>query len=890
MSIRLTSFMLLVGLALTAPTHGEELPGVWLLDGGTGTAPGPEALNRRLAVGGTGQVPPESAEQIRLGWSWRDPRPEVELYPDAAAGSFVALEATWSLAASNTEFPRLGLGPSDELWLLAPPDRPAQRSGWPDLLHATEAFWRQSTPAPLAEQTIGSLGGCTVRSLPVALDTRLDRWSPAELASRALTDDGEEAGGGNELLRTRRFLWWAEPPAPGEGCAAGSDRDTLRLFPAVSEVADAGDPDDDGNGEPESAPLEHLLTIAEVEWQHLRFSELDPDDWSPGLRRLLATQAPGEAPAGRETTIRTTVAQRQKLLDGRALDLCEIDGLGKLCASNARARRQLYTAVTEPETEIPWPEDVLLRTREACQAVLGGVAANAAACSEAELWQQPIAGGLLAVFSGDTLLNRQPVIRETWHDGTVEWRLDAGDVLTAAPGLELELLDGSVVSIATGDLLDAQARKWASWQWWTLGAGSAMALAALISVLLARRRDPSAPPAGAQVREELERLIESVVDRRLKALAAPGGAPASCQPVPEVPADDPSNDRQVQDLVQRLVAEAVEARLQESANDVARQAAAQKERLTGSAQELTERLQQELKALGEELRGSLRHDAQSLIESLHQDLEAKESPFQRLCQELAELPDGEREPLATALEAAGQLGDWIDRLLPVLDAASGDLESIPQNLPDPAAGEWRRAAQSLGTFSRSDATALRQLAGMVLPTGRGRRSDPAADAPEVAFLEQAGLLAGERSLAERLKRYLAPFDHLGRLGEVTLALQYLVEAYPIEQLSKERRSRLRKELVEIQTGTGQEEDFHPLVARIAAGVGLRYRPVRYYKSRADQSDYAFVRQQVSPISLSERVGFEATADKTLIVRLQRPFYFQRSSGIYYAGHAHVARG
>ena len=90
--------------------------------------------------------------------------------------------------------------------------------------------------------------------------------------------------------------------------------------------------------------------------------------------------------------------------------------------------------------------------------------------------------------------------------------------------------------------------------------------------------------------------------------------------------------------------------------------------------------------------------------------------------------------------------------------------------------------------------------------------------------------------------------------------------------------------------TGLEEDFHRLVAQVAAGVGLRYRPVPYYKSRTDQSEYAFVRQQVSPISLSERVGFKATTEKETIVRLGRPFFAQVDTGIYYSGHAHVARG
>ena len=55
-------------------------------------------------------------------------------------------------------------------------------------------------------------------------------------------------------------------------------------------------------------------------------------------------------------------------------------------------------------------------------------------------------------------------------------------------------------------------------------------------------------------------------------------------------------------------------------------------------------------------------------------------------------------------------GDWIDRLWPALEAAAGnDLESLPRYLPEPAAGEWRRAVQVLHDFATEDATILRRL-------------------------------------------------------------------------------------------------------------------------------------------------------------------------------------
>ncbi len=898
MPSRFFAFLSFLGLSLLLPIYAQALPGVWLLE--------PEAasdIDRRLVVGGNGQEPPESEEQICLGWSWSDPKPELELYPDTAAGTFKGSVITWSSGVSADSsptpncrlvgreaseessdhliFPGLGVGPANELWILAPLDQPSQRTDWADLLHAVEAFWRQSTPAPLAEQTIGTLEGCRVRSLPVTSGTRLDRWSPFELAAQVIIVGDAEAGEDRpRLLRTRRFLWWVEPLTPEGSCAAASGRAELSLFP--QPVSDEDSEDAEPTDRPE-AETTHLLTIADVEWRRLSFSDLDPSDWSPGVRRLLASPAPEGEPA-QDPPIHPTAPQRQKLLEGRALDLCEVSGLGELCAKNARARRQLYTAVDDPEAEIPWPEATRRRAQEACQAVLGKVATITTACSGADLWQQTIAGGLATGFTGEILVAREPKIRETWHDGAVEWRFVPGEdprqILASMSDLRLELLDGSSFSIPTGDLLNATGSEWPVWQRWALGGGLLMTLAALVSTLLARRRDPPNPATDAMAREELESLIESIVDRRLGALGTSPGTPATDAPTPGAP-----SEYDLRDLVQRLAAEAIEDRMNLYAQNIEQQATNQVRRLADSAQELEEQLQQSSAELGEELRGSLLHEAQSLSAGLNHDLSVEASPLDRLCHELAELPAEEHEPLVAMLEAAGQLGDWIDRLWPALQAVVGDLESLPRSLPDSAANEWRQATRSLETFSRIDAAALRWL-------GRGPLDsrDSSLDSSENVFFEQAGLLENERPPAERLKRYLAPFDHLGRLGEVTLALQYLVEAYPIEQLAKEQRAQLRQELAEAYRPPGCEEDFHSLIARIAAGVGLRYRPVRYYKSRTDQSDYAFVRQQISPISLSERVGFEATTEKTIIVRLERPFFFQLSSGIYYAGHARVARG
>ncbi len=909
-----------------SPQEGTDgtLPGVWFLDAGGTDA----AANRlRLVVGGAGKEPPASPEQICLGWSWRAPAPNVDPYPGSAAGTFLGSEATWSLTAdgetivpescrsadSPVPFPGLGLGPADELWLLAPEHQPARRTGWVDLLHTVEAAYRQSTTSPLAEMTIGALGRCAVRSLPVASDTRLDRWSPVELP-RVHSDsadgdpvDGTSGAGPDGLIRARRFLWWVEPPAPGESCGdSNGGRGTLRLFPVPAEAMVGTDEAGAAGEAGEALEPDHFFAVSNVEWRRLRYFDLDADDWSPHLRSLPATVAASDATEPRKIALATSPEQRQQLLS-RAFDLCAIEGLAELCRRNVRARRQLYTAIQRRNTQTPWPDERLRQTQDACRSVLaefrlplfGGTAGavdSPDACANAELWQRPIAGELVAGFSGEILVAgfEGARIRETWRGGAIEWQLESRDpelALTATPVLELRLLDGSDVRIATRDLLDPSL-----WQvlrrhvvlrpWRALAAGAFLAALVIFAVGLRLRR------LGDSVKrlEGRQRALRATVRKnqaRPRPVPPEGGSrdPGS--------AVDGLSEDQLRDHAGHLVADAVETRLRNHAGEIDQQVNAQEMRLSGVARQLAEELRQESATLGEELRGALRHEAQSLSEALRQDSEAGASPYHLLCRELAELEEPDRTPLSAALKAAGRLGDWIGRLWPIIQAAAGcDVKSIPKTLPGPAADEWQRAVQILRAYRGSDAVALRALGLRSFGAGAAgaEANGSTPDSSEVAFLDNAGLLAGERPFAERLKRYLEPFDHPGRLSEVTLALQYLVEAYPIEQLAKKsQRRQLRGGLAAAHDGADPEDDFHHLVAQIAAGVGLRYRPVPYYKSRTDQSEYAFVRQQVSPISLSERVGFKATTETETIVRLERPFFAQLSTGIYYAGHAHVAR-
>ena len=428
--------------------------------------------------------------------------------------------------------------------------------------------------------------------------------------------------------------------------------------------------------------------------------------------------------------------------------------------------------------------------------------------------------------------------------------------LRATPELRLELLNGDRVTVDTR--MPASNR--AAGTYWGLAGLVAAASGALgwrIVRWLRRRR--------ATDRQALERLIDEAIARR-------SASPAADAESRREPAQDTSE----------AALRAIEEALERASRQLEASAREQEQRLASAAKHLAAELQGHPESCRQQPAAQPGH---------RPDAAAPPGAAEKLRCELAELASDERQPLLAAVAALGRLGELIEDLWTILPTVAGsDLESIAAGLPEPAGREWRHAHQKLTSFARVDAPALRRLFPTELDCEPGGQLSQPLSSAATAFLEDAGLLDDEPSLPQRLRAYLSPFDRIGRLAEVTLALQYLLEAYPIEQLSPDQRSHLRRLLAEASRELTEDRDWHSLMRRIAAGIHLYYRPVVYYKSRIDQKDFAFVRQQVSPISLSERVGFAATTKPTVVVRLERPFFFQMGTNVYHSGHAHVARG
>ena len=117
------------------------------------------------------------------------------------------------------------------------------------------------------------------------------------------------------------------------------------------------------------------------------------------------------------------------------------------------------------------------------------------------------------------------------------------------------------------------------------------------------------------------------------------------------------------------------------------------------------------------------------------------------------------------------------------------------------------------------------------------------------------------------------------------ALQYLYEAFPIEQLQPAEHKALRTGLATAMAAADLPADPHLLIAGLAAGLGLDYRPVPYYRARLDQPELAFIGRHLATVALSARVGYDAGTEPGVVVRLAQPFLFDAATGEYRIGQA-----
>ncbi len=865
-----TTFLVLLTLIGAPERLFAELPGVWFLNAGE------TSTDRvRISVGGTATRPPTSMDQVLMGWTFADESAPI-LFPGEEDGSISKAwtniyessePVKWRVENVEPPFPDLLAGPGGELWLAPGFGGGAEDWRWHDLLDAVEAAYRHTELATpnerRGERTIGRLGSCDVISMAVTSPPDRKSWIPKELPGRArasvtrghyYTASGEIDDKAKDV-QVERFQRWMVDRNTNGACMEEQGDLQLFLIPDLLEEA-------------------YLLTVPSVRVESADFFDLNPqlDTWNPGSRELDPLSDPGE------TTIVLSPAQLAN--GGPDFDLCTLQRIAPLCQRQENLRSRLYT--TTEDSSIPPRFANMLQDR--CLKTLPQTAPQNA-CQVSEAWNQQPYASYRVGYEGD--LRLAPTLVEAWEEGRVppegdkrgvSWRFDppVASLEELGDGFSFHLLDSTQVRIELPAPSPAPAET--SIRGFLAGVALGISLALLLAFLNWWQQRTNTGKLRKQMKglrtrlTRLERLYREVDQSQVKTVADIG-----------------SQEQQPHHL----------AAIEEQLEELSQLLKIQEERIGEfeSSQGLRDDLKQELvewqaiKKRADETVSPLsrcsenqlleRSDGERFRESSGDQARRREQ-FARLRAEIEALGSEGREKLEAAFAAGDALGIWINQLWPVISGISGS--EIPQGLirelPEPAAREWQDSYQELQDFVAGEATVFRCLIGR----SQAEPSSPASD-----FLEHAGWLDNSPDLRERIRNYLEPYGEAGRLSRITLALQYLVEAYPIEHRSREERKVFRDNLAQALQEAALEIDFHQLLGTIAAGIDLIYRPVRYYSSHYDDPKFDFIKGQIDSISLSERLGFEAKTDPTLIVRLKRPFFFEGGSGIFYAGHALVGR-
>ena len=254
--------------------------------------------------------------------------------------------------------------------------------------------------------------------------------------------------------------------------------------------------------------------------------------------------------------------------------------------------------------------------------------------------------------------------------------------------------------------------------------------------------------------------------------------------------------------------------------------------------------------LNEPLRQELRHSGKAPMAVVA--AASPEAVHREATEQLAAsgLPGAERTRVQGLLDASRHLEEGIQALLPFLETWNERTATLP---PGPRE-EWRQSVQTLR---------------------------------ECALLSTVHqIMVGEELNVHTLRRVLEPFDGIGALGRLCLALQYLRKAFVVEQL--EFGSTERDDFTRQFDKCMQGRNFHDLIEVIARGIGLTYRPVPYYTANAEREPFRFVQGRAEYIhdeGLRRLFGFSpgGIAPNT-VVRLERPF-FDLPDGRPHLGHA-----
>ena len=890
-----------------------EVPGVWYFN----LADDKDRV--RIVVGGTSSSPPKDLSDVHLAWGlYEQNRKDTDLMMPSEV---VEVSSQWLLSSSpavkqpllwngddaSVEHPRFLAGPGGELWV----EEESTEWGWSQVLDALEAAWRQTSLDGAARMDlieIGTFGRCKVisRAVPDLGDDMPDAWVPDRALSASSLGNEPYASrstqavaqGIGESVRFHQFQRWLVPNS-GIGCVPSEDAE-FRAFAARGEA---------------------LLTLSSG-IRGVDLSEVDPaGDWDPGRRALLSDAVRNGL---------ASLSVDRKTIGENAKDLCSIAELSSACETRALRRAQAYVWSENPSSENL--KELARLLAKNCSKALGTPCDLASPQGWGSSFAHYLTHSLGPVESG--------VVTETWTgDSSVAWELTAlGDQL---PGT-VQLPGGHSLTLSTEG---AQVSDSSTDQVQLLLLGAIGGLAALVCVVVIRKwivrgeARESGPVGGGsdEVFPEGLRHGPPAVDARADPTIAVIG---DCDEVisNEVGMDHKEEDEQsgsedqnsllqeleglsseVAEIDERLggmerrldelekiiptidsyhaAKESVDSRLGLVEASMDRQL--QVSPIAGAggssadagplARLLTDNpsLLATLKILAEQVPpeaiAALTDEGRTFAsrQSLEREKKKITEVFNSLTQELEIAPSNLRVPVSASLEACSRLGYWIQYFWPALDASlDHGLKGVVDGLPAPARQEWLNARKRLTYFSLVEARLFRRLA-----DGRADRTEPSIVEGNVLMSLQG---QEAENFIERLRKYFCFAGDAGRFGALVTSLQYVLEAFTVEHLKKEERAKLHQRLRAAQEEAGLSLDVHQMLERLAEGIGLEYVPVRYY-TNAEAPEYRkIIKDRMSAIDLSERIGFDVRTAHGTVVRLHQPFLFEKDTGMYLSGHVLVA--
>ncbi|WP_420129155.1 hypothetical protein [Longimicrobium sp.] len=283
---------------------------------------------------------------------------------------------------------------------------------------------------------------------------------------------------------------------------------------------------------------------------------------------------------------------------------------------------------------------------------------------------------------------------------------------------------------------------------------------------------------------------------------------------------------------------------------------------------LVEELQEMERALGPTGVSRFLHSEERRNQTAERDREEAAAALRAFVERLR--GEGKHEDARRLLAAGLELANECSGLLASRDATAHFREDKPHS----AQNEWSRSVTALEMYAHVSGADIEHLLLWL--------DDPRTEVDPGVYqrLNRLGWFPGARATPEghvprsawdAVRTYFKQGGRVGRLDEVVLAVQYITEAFPAEQLDASA-AREYSGLLERQGWSADR--LHQRVEAVAREWGLAYHRVRYHVDMWNRPPLSgVIGHNVVLIQLSERVGKKVQVEsRHTVVRLERAFF------------------